>query len=310
MNPFQLISKYILGKPNRDEFEALETWKNESTSNLNVLKETIRINEVSNDLKNYQYVDTKAAWNKIENNIESDNKVFNYKLWGKVAAIALVLVASIFVIKSGDNDITKKDRIYTSTGEQIRLGDGSVIDLDQKSILTETNFRTTKLSGRAYFDIAPDKNKPFTVETNHGILTVVGTEFNVVTDSLSSQIYVTEGKVKHSYKGKEYILTVDDMLIITGDKVDVTNNKTSQVTAWKFKELSFVNENLHNVMKSIGSFYNVDIEFDIKKDQDDCKINTKYSGETLDQVLKELSVIVRLKYEYINGKIIIKSFKC
>ena len=63
-------------------------------------------------------------------------------------------------------------------------------------------------------------------------------------------------------------------------------------------------------MKSIGSFYKVDIVFDVKAKEDDCKINTKYSGETLEQVLKELAVIVGLKYENTNGKIIIKSYKC
>jgi len=310
MNPFQLISKHILGKPNREEYEALESWKNESASNLNALKETIRINEVSNDLKNYQHVDTKVAWNKVANNIKEENKVVSFKHWGKVAAMLLLVLASIFVIQSGNSGVASEARVYTSSSEQIRLDDGSVIVLDQKSILTETKSRTIELAGRAYFDIAPDKNKPFTVKTNHGTLTVLGTEFNITTDSVFSQIYVTEGKVKHNYNGKDYILAVGDMLTIIGDKVEITKDSTSQVTAWKSKELNFINENLHNVMRSIGSFYNVEIEFDSKVKVDDCKINTKYSGETLDQVLKELSVIVRLKYENINGKIVIKSFKC
>ncbi len=310
MNPFQLISKYILGKPNREEYEALESWKNESASNLDALKGTIRINEVSNDLKNYQHVDTKAAWNKVANNIKVENKVVSFKHWGKVAAMLLLVLASIFVIQSGNSGAASKARVYTSSSEQIRLDDGSVIVLDQKSILTETKSRTIELAGRAYFDIAPDKNKPFTVKTNHGTLTVLGTEFNITTDSVFSQIYVTEGKVKHNYNGKDYILAVGDMLTIIGDKVEITKDSTSQVTAWKSKELNFINENLHNVMRGIGSFYNVEIEFDSEVKDDDCKINTKYSGETLDQVLKELSVIVRLKYENINGKIIIKSFKC
>ncbi len=310
MNPFQLITKYILGKPNREEYEALESWKNESASNLNMLKETIRINEVSDGLKDYQHIDTKVAWNKVENKIGGETKVVGFPHWGKVAAVALLVLGSIFVIQPVNNDSATNARIYTSTGEMIKLEDGSVIDLDQNSTLTETKIRSVKLAGRAYFDIAPDKNRPFTVETNHGMLTVLGTEFNITTDSVFSQIYVTEGKVKHTYNGQEYILTVGDMLTIIGDNVEITNDQNSQVTAWKSKELNFVNENLHNVMKSIGSFYKVDIVFDVKAKEDDCKINTKYSGETLEQVLKELAVIVGLKYENTNGKIIIKSYKC
>lgn len=310
MNPFQLISKYILGKPNRDEYEALESWKNESEANLEALKQTIRINEASNDLKDYQKVDKKAAWQKVERQIGTQTQIVGFRHWGKIAAVAVLVLASFFVLQFGNDAITPQARVYTATGDQIKLDDGSIIDLDQKSVLTETQSRTVKLSGRAYFDIAPDKSKPFTVETNHGVVTVLGTEFNIITDSLFSQIYVTEGRVKHSYKGEEYMLTVGDMLTIIGDKVELSKDLTSQVAAWKSKELNFVNENLHNVMKGIGSFYNVQIEFPAKMNADDCKINTKYSSETLDQVLKELAVIVRLKYEVINGKVIIKSFKC
>jgi len=310
MNPFQLISKYILGKPNRDEYEALESWKNESEANLEALKQTIRINEVSNDLREYQQVDKKAAWQKVDERIGAETPIVGFKHWGKIAAVAVLILASIFVIQSGDDVITPEAKVYTATGEQIKLDDGSIIDLDQKSVLTASQSRTVKLSGRAYFDIAPDKTKPFTIETNHGIVTVLGTEFNITTDSLFSQIYVTEGRVKHTYNGEEYILTVGDMLTIIGDKVELTKDQTSQVTAWKSKELNFINENLHNVMKGIGSFYNVQVEFPTKMNDDDCKINTKYTSETLDQVLQELAVIVRLKYEIINGKVIVKSFKC
>jgi len=310
MNPFQLISKYILGKPNRDEYEALESWKNESEANLQALKQTMRINEVSNDMRDYQQVDTKAAWHNVEQRIGTETHIIGFRHWGKIAAVAVLVIASIFVIQYGNLKTTSDAHVYTATGEQIKLNDGSIIDLDQKSVLTESQSRTVKLSGRAYFDIATDKSKPFTVETNHGVVTVLGTEFNITTDSLFSQIYVTEGRVKHNYNGEEYILTVGDMLTIIGDKVELSKDLNAQVAAWKSKELNFVNENLHNVMKSIGSFYNVQIEFPDKMNADECKINTKYSTETLDEVLKELAVIVRLKYEIINGKVIIKSFKC
>lgn len=310
MNPFQLISKYILGKPNRDEYEALESWKNESEANLEALRQTIKINEVSNDLREYKQVDKKAAWRNVEQRIGTETPIIGFRHWGKLAAVAVLLIASIFVIQSGNQETTSDVRVYTATGEQIKLNDGSIIDLDQKSVLTESQSRTVKLSGRAYFDIAPDKNKPFTVETNHGVVTVLGTEFNITTDSIFSQIYVTEGRVKHFYNGEEYVLTVGDMLTIIGDKVELSKDLNAQVAAWKSKELNFVNENLHNVMKGIGSFYNVQIEFSDKTNADDCKINTKYTSESLDQVLKELAVIVRLKYEVTNGKVIIKSFKC
>ena len=153
MNPFQLISKYILGKPNRDEYEALESWKNESEANLEALRQTIRINEVSNDLREYQQVDKKAAWQKVDQRIGAETPIIGFKHWGKIAVVAVLILASIFVIQSGDDVITPEAKVYTATGEQIKLEDGSIIDLDQKSILTASQSRTVKLSAAPYLQI-------------------------------------------------------------------------------------------------------------------------------------------------------------
>ncbi|MBK7633160.1 MAG: FecR domain-containing protein [Saprospiraceae bacterium] len=97
---------------------------------------------------------------------------------------------------------------YVASDKQdIHLSDGSLIKLDKNSTLKEKAFRNIYLDGRAYFDIATDKSHPFSIQLQHGKITVLGTAFNINTSAKFSQIYVTEGRVKYEYKDTEYILT-------------------------------------------------------------------------------------------------------
>ncbi|MBK9735907.1 MAG: FecR family protein [Saprospiraceae bacterium] len=310
MNLDQLISKFILGQSNSEEKEALENWKKESEENLSILKETIRVNELSDNLLGYKDVNTSKAWDKVAQRTVQPTKIISISRWAKIAAVVITVVMAVAIIKFNANPLPVSIVHTSNEASNLNLQDGSVINLDKHATLIENGTRAVTLKGRAYFDIAPDKNAPFIVETNHGTLTVLGTEFNIVTNDYSSQIYVTEGKVSHKYKGKEYILVPGDILQIDGDQVLKTSKPSTQITAWKLHKLKFTNESLRNVLESIAVYYNVSLVFQTQQMDDQCKINTTYNDETIEQILKELAIVAGLKYQYSNNNIIIKSFKC
>ncbi len=77
-------------------------------------------------------------------------------------------------------------RIVTDTGTDysIRLGDGTRIRLNAETTLEYPSHftggeRRVKLSGEAFFDVAPDAARPFIVETAGVNIEVLGTSFNV-----------------------------------------------------------------------------------------------------------------------------------
>jgi ferric-dicitrate binding protein FerR (iron transport regulator) len=307
----KIISRFVLGNPNKEEKQALESWKSESKENLEGLKESMKIHEVSDSLLEYQLVDTQKAWTKVEQRLKIKTSIFNLPILMKVAAIFILLIASLYLFLPSDNQSTFIQTVHqTDTHKQINLIDGSVIELDAQSELTELGTRKVSIIGRAYFDISPDKNHPFKVVTNHGELEVLGTEFNIISSPTKSQIFVTEGRVAHLYLGKEYILNVGDMLELKENNIQLISNPVSQISAWKSKSLKFENERLKNVLESIANYFKIEIEFKNVINNDKCKINTTFNEETLEQVLKELELIAGIKYEFINNKIIIKSFKC
>ena len=82
------------------------------------------------------------------------------------------------------------------------LPDGSKIFLNRNSEFSyRSNFgkhrRDVKLTGEAFFEIAPDASKPFIIDAGKAKVKVVGTSFNVITNNSESavEVFVKTGKV-------------------------------------------------------------------------------------------------------------------
>jgi transmembrane sensor len=92
-------------------------------------------------------------------------------------------------------------RYATRVGErlEVALPDGSGITLNTDTIL-ETIFTATGRAvrlerGQAYFSVARDPSRPFVVTTAAGVVTAVGTAFDVLLAADRFQVLVEEGKV-------------------------------------------------------------------------------------------------------------------
>jgi transmembrane sensor len=109
--------------------------------------------------------------------------------------LALSLSALIFTLSD-------RDRSYkTAVGEQkaISLSDGSRIMLDTASSVRvhyEPEARYVVLQeGQAYFEVAPDAHRPFTVTAANGTVTAVGTAFSVRRDGDAVTVVLVKGTV-------------------------------------------------------------------------------------------------------------------
>lgn len=95
----------------------------------------------------------------------------------------------------------------TAVGEQktIALPDGSTIELNTNSRIeygfTDTSRDIRLISGEAFFDVASDKEKPFTVVTKSGSVTAIGTAFTVRVLEKKLNVLVSEGRVALSLLG-------------------------------------------------------------------------------------------------------------
>jgi len=89
----------------------------------------------------------------------------------------------------------------TPVGKQQRftLSDGSILQLNTGTQVTlrysETKRQLNLLQGEAYFEVSPDANRPFIVDTGFGEITAIGTAFDINRREDSVVITVTHGVV-------------------------------------------------------------------------------------------------------------------
>jgi transmembrane sensor len=90
----------------------------------------------------------------------------------------------------------------TSAGERrvVRLPEGSRVTLDANSLLTmrlaTTERALTLERGEAFFEVASDPERPFSVRAGGARVTALGTAFNVRISGDRTVVAVTEGKVE------------------------------------------------------------------------------------------------------------------
>jgi transmembrane sensor len=308
------INKILLSKQNQEEHAALEQWRGDLQTNLDAMKEQLAISKIQEEMKDYEEVDKNKAWANISAQIEikQDTPVRHIAPLYKYAAVVVLLLASILVFKSFAPSASTPLLHQYAQKTSVSLRDKSIVSLSANSSLIENDARSTTLSGHAYFDITPDKDHPFKVKLHHGEIVVLGTEFDIITKSDYTQIYVTEGKVKYSFGGQERVLVVGDLVTVDTDGKITFTKANIQTKSWQNNKVKFTNESMVNVLYSIAAMHHMQLVFDLREgaQKDLCKINTAFTTETLNQILTELSTITELKYELKGDKLIVKSFKC
>lgn len=304
------ILKYITGNKSAEEKIALEGWKQEAEENLTALKELLVLEQNSSIIKDYKEVDHVKAWKNIE--AKTGQSLPNHQItkYIKIAAIFVFVIAALFTFRTITADNTNNLVFKGDQVKNVNLEDGSEILLETQSVITQTAFRNINLQGKAYFDIAKNPEIPFVIVLNHGLVTVLGTAFNINTSPQKTSIVVTEGKVKINYNNKEYTLSAGDGITINDKNIVVQNKHILTSEDWRNKVLRFDNQSLYNVMVSVAYFYNLELDWIPAALEDNCKINTSFKNETVEQVLKELKLLAGIQYEITATKIILKSFKC
>jgi ferric-dicitrate binding protein FerR (iron transport regulator) len=201
----------------------------------------------------------------------------------------------------------------------VTLEDGSVVTLTTGSELKhkqplDKNERYITLTGRAFFKVAKDKNRPFKVVAGGLITTALGTSFWVDANQTKPDIRVilVTGKVviqQDSIKGNPdfnpVYLTPGQQLVFTR-KSHVARVSLSEVQgkdavaktkAEPIQKLAFNQQPLTEVLSILQNHFQVTIAFN-KEELTNIKFSGNYTGtDTLEEILNAVALINDLKLE-------------
>ncbi len=311
------ILDFIIGKSSSEEYDALKQWQQDSHDNIEQLRKYADVEDDVSTLSNYQEVDTNSAWKHIEESI-SDQKTqtigLNYRRIAAVFALfALCLWGIQYMVSTEEKTATHtKHIVYSGDKNQVvNYKDGSEITLGKDATLKENDFRSFGLSGNAYFKVARDENNQFRIIIYHGEVYVLGTEFSINSTPAYSRVVVTKGRVRMSTNDQNYILNDGDVIEVRKEGVSVKKFENITPENWKHKELVFQNSSIHDVLERVALYYSIELIWQDGSATDHCRINTTFKNQTLESVLKELTILTGMEYEIQNNqRIIIKSYKC
>jgi len=159
---------------------------------------------------------------------------------------------------------TPKGGIY-----QVTLSDGTRVWLNAASTLNyparfDEGRRVVTLDGEAFFEVTKGQT-PFIVRTTAQDVTVLGTVFNVSAygDEPVGRTTLIEGKVKvrgHT-SGQEVMLTVGEEAAVSPDRIEKREVDADLAVAWKSGNFRFEETGVKEVMKQLGRWYDVEVEY-------------------------------------------------
>jgi ferric-dicitrate binding protein FerR (iron transport regulator) len=248
-----LTEKYNLNKiSDKVEKSVLESILSD-INNQNEASEILKIHEASNHLKTWKSFNSSKAWAEISPQINNDHRIG----WYKYAAVAVVLIFSIFAIKYFNEDnikyryADKSDHLVLTDGSDIILGKGAVLELTSDFI---SGNRIVKLDGSAYFNVARG-TFPFTIKTEGKDITVLGTQFYIDKIGTGIKVDLIEGKVSiNNNNGKTAVLQSGHSALIDDIKIDITSSKITEHKV--YNDLKFDDVTVDVAIDSINSIYN------------------------------------------------------
>lgn len=286
----ELFVKLFGSNASNDEFEHLNHWQKEGIDNAKSLQGMLEINVETEGLKDYQSFDVESALLKSMNAIEDEEssapKTKRRTVLWLLGAVSLLALSLLFYV----NKTTQSDVLYANEAGTINIENGSAITLNEESSYSyNSKDNQLNLDGEAFFDVAKQK-QAFSITTKHGLITVLGTSFNVKTSAESTSIYMYEGKVKFEHEGENYFLIAGQYLSIDKE-VEVSKMANEQVISyWRTKVLNYKIVSLTNVLEDINRLYNSKLSV-VNGNPDEILITSSFENNNLEEIVQILQSI-------------------
>lgn len=312
----ELIKKYHLGQCTSEEEAAVEAWL---------------LGEGADDIPSYI---PEAGRRTMQHRIWKGFSDFHHAralsahrrrmTWWRYAGVAAsITLAALLVFRIRDTQTVPTVRhpqyqeITAAKGEKKRfyLPDSSLVYLNADSRLrfpdhfTDTS-RQVYLTGEAFFEVAKDPARPFSIETEQTTTRVLGTVFDLKAyPGEATSLVVVEGKVRFGIRSGRQgtVLTANELASynVAGTVLTRRHVYAGAYAGWTNNRLAFRNSTLDEIIVVLERWYGLDIE--IRKEAlGEVTFTGTYDNPSLDAILDDMASVMKFTYTQKAKQLIIQ----
>lgn len=323
----EIIAKFLMGKCTEEELVQVNLWIKASEENAHKL---FRMEEIYHLGKEKSILSPKkieqaekSLYKRIADEERKQNRAMSIHRWMKYAAVvALVLLTgtgvSYWISQHNLNNNWLTAVAPEGAVEEITLPDGTKVWLNHSGSLKyprefSEKERNVFLEGEAYFEVKPNRAKPFIVESEAMRVRVLGTTFNFKCDKAckSAEATLIEGEIEVRGNNDEGMV-----ILSPGQKAEL-NRASKRLTVkqvdarldgvWHDNLIPFEKADIYSIAQTLERFYDVKIIL-----APDLKIDNTYSGvlkkkDSIESVLKSLKNSIPIHYKIVGNSIFISA---
>ena len=291
-----MLHKFLEGKANSAEIEKLKS-SPEYASYIKLAEASSGLEApLFNATANFEVIQSKKTRN------EKVIKLNPFRTLLKVAAMVAVICVGYLYLNSLDatvsTQIAEKTNFTLPDSSEVILNSNSEITYNKKDWDTD---RSLSLIGEAYFKVSKGEN--FNVHTDQGIVSVLGTQFNVFSRDHIFYVHCYEGLVSVKYNDTLIKLPAGTKLKVKkGVLVDYAND-TKVAPNWIMDESHFENALIIEVLNELQSQYPIIINsenVDMTK-----RFTGSFTHKNLDLALKAICDPLQLKFTIDGSEVLI-----
>lgn len=298
----------------------MQEWMVQHEANRRYYEQLKEVWDASKHLALISSVDENKAWEKFRARIKSGETAIPVhkkkdRNWLKIAASIILIATIASVTYLFINRQPAVEELIVQTGSNVltdTLPDGSVITLNKESsLLYPSSFsgkeRVVTLKGEAFFDVSPDKEKPFIVHVNDIDVRVVGTSFNIKSKNDKTEVIVESGIVRVTSAGKTVELKAGERVRLDNAGTEMVKEQTTDKLYNYYRSREFVCDDtpLWKLVEVLNEAYEANIVIG-REELKNLRITSPFYNESLDRVLDVISMTLNIRVVRSSDKIILE----
>jgi transmembrane sensor len=326
---WELFTKQKNGTVKSEEQIALLKWKESNPEEFNKFESIFRATLSDRQIPVF---DPNENWDELRTMIKANtentaNKIIQIFPWIARIAAAVILVFGFAYLFNNYSDKTSDTLIMQTmvqTGntdkKEVILPDGTAVWLNRNSeLLYPEQFdeptRTIYLKGEAFFEVVPNKDKPFIIYSGSTKTTVLGTSFNLRAYGKEDEVKLTvvTGKVAFTLNDEKegVIVTPGNMAVMANENKVFSSGVNTDLNflSWKTNQLTFNENRLEDLIIQLERHF--DVRIYIENDATRlCTFTGDFNNTKLENALKIITKATGTSFAFNDGQYSIQGKGC